>query len=86
MVYVPPPPSSISTFLSAHLAVVFHPARWKDEGVKAWGGGGMSLHLLWGPGQAHETAGVLQKPIIEVPAPPLGKTGGGESVIVSVHR
>lgn len=57
------------TSLPAHLAVVFHLARWEDEGVK-WGW--VSLHLLWGLLQAHETAGVLQKPIIEAPGPPPG--------------
>lgn len=61
--------STPSSILPPHLAVVFHPARWIDEGLI---GGGGSLHLLWGLVQAHETAGVLQKPIIEAPTLPPG--------------
>lgn len=82
MVYVSSPPQQ-HLHISAQLAVVFHLARWKDEGVR--GGGELPSSLL-GLVQAHETAGVLQKPIIEVPAPRLAKQEEGESVIVSIHR
>lgn len=78
MVYVSSPPPSGA---SPHLCLL----TWQLSFIKQDGrmGGGVKeggfLHLLWGPVQAHETAGVLQKPIIEAPAPPTspGRTGGG---------
>lgn len=76
--HVPSPISTISTCLSVYLAAVFYPA-WEEGEVEVGdGGGGWGEHpsaappLGNGSVWAHETAGVLQKPIIEAPGPPPG--------------
>lgn len=73
MVYVSSPPPSAASVCS--LGSCLSSSKMEGWGVKEGG----FLHLLWGLVQAHETAGVLQKPIIEAPAPPTspGRTGGG---------
>lgn len=79
-----------STCLSAYLAVVFHPT-WAEGEVEEGGRGEHPSAPLGTGVRAHETAAVLQKPIIEAPGPPphrlaACKAEQGESVIVSGHR
>lgn len=81
----------LSTRLFVYSAEVFHPA-WEEGEVEEGGGvGGGSTPSAPPSGtgvRAHETAGVLQKPIIEAPGPPPGCLQGqaAESVVVSAHR
>lgn len=75
MVYVSSPPQQ-----HLHISVCSIGSCLSSSKMERWGGkrgGGKLPSSLWGLVQAHETAGVLQKPIIEAPAPPPGRTGGG---------
>lgn len=74
--HVASPISTVSTCLFVYLAVVFYPA-WEEgevevgDGGGCWGGAPLCCCSSFGDWRvwAHETAGVLQKPIIEAPGP-----------------
>lgn len=87
--------SSISPSLSAHLAVVFHPARWKDQGVKGGRGVGGFPSSPLGTGTGTWNSWCAPKTNYRGPCPPflpnatttrLAEREGGGSGIVSIHR